>query len=71
LENEIIPLYYVDRSPEGLPLEWITRMKESIRTIAPMFNTRRMLMEYTRDLYLPAIRNPFPDIEERNSEIPT
>jgi glycogen phosphorylase len=71
LENEIIPLYYIDRSPEGMPLEWITRMKESIRTIAPMFNTRRMLMEYTRDLYLPAIRNPFPDLEEKNSEIPT
>jgi glycogen phosphorylase len=71
LENEIIPLYYNDRSPENLPLEWITRTKESIRTIAPMFNTRRMLMEYTRDLYLPAIRNPFLSEEENTTEIPT
>jgi glycogen phosphorylase len=71
LENEIIPLYYNDRSPENLPTEWIGHIKESIRTIAPMFNTQRMLLEYTRDLYIPAIRNPLVSLEENISEIPT
>jgi glycogen phosphorylase len=71
LENEIIPLYYENRSPENIPSEWLVRVKESIRTIAPTFNTRRMLKEYTSDLYLPAIRKPFPPLESSSPEIPT
>lgn len=50
LENEIIPLYY-DRSSGNLPTEWIARMKESIRTLAPEFSMRRMVKEYAHDLY--------------------
>lgn len=50
LENEIIPLYY-DRSSGNLPAEWIARMKESIRTLAPEFSMRRMVKEYASDLY--------------------
>jgi starch phosphorylase len=55
LEDEIIPLYYGGRSADNTPTEWLERVKESIRTIAPRFNTRRMLKEYTCDLYVPAI----------------
>lgn len=55
LENEIVPLYYQDQTTDGLPVEWLARMKESIRTLAPMFNTRRMVKEYISQLYLPAI----------------
>jgi glucan phosphorylase len=32
-------------------------MKESIRTLAPMFSTARMLKEYTTDMYVPASLN--------------
>jgi len=56
LENEIIPLYYHERSSDGLPGDWIARMKESIRTLAPQFSMRRMVKEYTKSLYLPAIQ---------------
>jgi starch phosphorylase len=56
LENEIIPLYYNKRSSDNLPVEWIARVKESIRTLAPQFSTRRMLKEYVDDLYLPAMQ---------------
>lgn len=52
LENEIIPLYY-DRSSGNLPKEWILRMKESIRTLAPEFSMRRMVKDYASDLYFP------------------
>jgi starch phosphorylase len=52
LENEIIPLYY-DRSSGNLPVEWIDRMKESIRTLAPQFSMRRMVKEYAEQLYFP------------------
>ncbi len=55
LENEIVPLYYQDQTTDGLPLEWLARMKESIRTLAPMFNTRRMVKEYIQNLYRPAL----------------
>ncbi len=55
LENEIIPLYYNNRSADNLPVEWIARMKESMRTLAPQFNMRRMVKEYLTQLYLPAM----------------
>ncbi len=35
LENEIVPLYYTNRSADGLPGEWLARVKESIRTDRP------------------------------------
>jgi starch phosphorylase len=71
LEGEIIPLYYENRTAENIPSEWIVRVRESIRTIAPIFNTRRMLKEYANDLYLPAIRHPFPEADDQALEIPT
>ncbi len=54
LENEIIPLFY-KRSSANLPLEWISRMKESIRTLAPEFSMRRMVKDYAVDLYFELI----------------
>ncbi len=56
LENSLIPLYYEDRSADDLPVEWLGRMKESIRTLAPRFSTRRMVKEYAADMYLPAMK---------------
>jgi starch phosphorylase len=50
LENEIIPLYY-NRTSDNLPEEWIARMKESIRTLAPEFSMRRMVKSYATDMY--------------------
>jgi len=64
LENEIIPLYYEDRSADGQPGEWILRMKESIRTLAPQFSTRRMIKEYQERMYLPAMHPPTPNKRE-------
>jgi starch phosphorylase len=54
LENEIVPLYY-RRSSEDVPTEWVSRIKESIRTLSPQFCTRRMLKEYASEMYLPAL----------------
>ena len=55
LENEIVPLYYTKRSADGLPGDWIQRIKECIRTISPQFSMTRMVKEYTNELYLPAL----------------
>ncbi len=57
LENEIVPLYYHRRSSDSLPGEWIARVKESIRTLAPQFSMQRMLKEYVNELYLPAMQS--------------
>jgi len=54
LENEVIPLFYT-RSADNLPRAWIRRMKHSIRHITPRFNTHRMVGEYTRRFYNPAL----------------
>ncbi len=56
LENQIIPLYYA--KPDGkLPLAWLQLMRESIRSVTPVFNTHRMVKEYTERLYIPAARS--------------
>ena len=54
LENEVIPLFYT-RSTDNLPRAWIRRVKNSIKWIAPRFNTHRMVAEYTRRFYNPAL----------------
>jgi starch phosphorylase len=56
LENQIIPLYYA--KPDGkLPLAWLQLMRESIRSVTPIFNTHRMVQEYTERLYIPAAKS--------------
>jgi starch phosphorylase len=53
LESKIIPLYYRERSADGIPGDWIAKMKESIRTLSPRFSVRRMVKEYTQNMYFP------------------
>jgi starch phosphorylase len=53
LENEIVPLFY-DRGQEGVPAEWIRRMKQSLKNLSPLFNSQRMVGEYADQLYRPA-----------------
>ncbi len=56
LENQIIPLYYA--KPDGkLPLAWLQLMRESIRSITPVFNTHRMVKEYAERLYMSAAKS--------------
>ena len=56
LEREIIPSYY-NRGRDGLPREWIRKMKDSIREIGKQFSSHRMLMEYSRQFYFPALKS--------------
>jgi len=55
LEKEIIPLYYENRDANDVPVKWVMRSKESMRTITPQFSTRRMVKEYTERLYIPSM----------------
>ncbi|HUV08771.1 MAG TPA: alpha-glucan family phosphorylase [Spirochaetia bacterium] len=56
LESEIIPLFY-SRGRDGLPREWIKRMKSSMKHVGKMFCSQRMLMEYTEKFYKPSLEN--------------
>jgi starch phosphorylase len=53
LEKDIVPLFY-QRGHDGLPREWIRKMKTSMQTICPAFNTNRMIEDYTRLFYTEA-----------------
>ena len=53
LESQIIPMFY-SRGTDGLPREWITKVKNSIKKLAPYFNTHRMVQEYFNNYYMPA-----------------
>jgi starch phosphorylase len=53
LEREIVPLFY-ERDATGLPRQWITRVKQSVMTLAWRYNADRMVSDYVRQSYLPA-----------------
>lgn len=55
LERELIPLFY-ERTMDDVPRKWISRMKESIKTIVPQYSTYRMVREYAEKMYLPSIK---------------
>lgn len=55
LEGEVVPLFY-ERDRDNIPRGWISIMRESIRSNAPRFSTRRMLKEYT-NLYVAAMES--------------
>ena len=56
LENEIIPLFY-DRSHGNMPRAWIKKMKDSLKTLGPVFSSHRMVEDYAKAGYGPAIAN--------------
>jgi len=66
LREEVIPLYY-ERDQDGLPREWIKRMKRTIRTLGWRFNADRMVMDYTSKCYLPAAGGTSSDMSQTSS----
>ena len=51
LENQIIPAFY-NRNEENIPVEWIKKIRNAIATIAPEYNTHRMVRDYATKYYL-------------------
>jgi len=56
LERDIVPLFY-QRGRDGLPREWIRRMKDCMRQIGQSMSCHRMLMDYSNHYYFPALKN--------------
>jgi starch phosphorylase len=55
LEREIIPLFY-ERNRNGLPREWVRRMKSAMAGLGALFSSHRMLLEYAEEFYGPAMK---------------
>jgi glycogen phosphorylase len=56
LESEVVPLFYA-RGRDGLPREWLKKIKASIASVGRQYNSHRMLVEYAERAYLPALAN--------------
>jgi starch phosphorylase len=53
LEREVIPEFYA-RDEQGIPTDWVARMRESMARLTPRFSTNRTVREYSEQHYLPA-----------------
>ncbi len=51
LENQVIPEFY-NREGNGLPRNWLKRVRNAMATLIPQYNTDRMVEEYVRKYYL-------------------
>ena len=56
LEQAVVPAFY-DRGEDGIPHRWVAMMKASIRMLGPVYNTHRMVREYTDSYYLEAAKS--------------
>ena len=68
LEKEVKPIFY-NRGADGLPREWLHYMRKSMLSLAPVFNTDRMVKEYTEKYYVRAHKN-FNKLIDNNYERP-
>ena len=53
LEHEVIPEFYT-RNEQGIPVQWLSRMRASMSKLTPQFSADRTVREYTEQQYLPA-----------------
>lgn len=50
LTGQVIPEFY-DRDAAGIPRRWLARMRNSMRTLIPVYSTDRMVAEYAGKYY--------------------
>jgi glycogen phosphorylase len=55
LEKEVVPLFY-QRGSDGIPRDWVKKMRAGLRKLVPIFNAHRMVQEYMTRYYLPCSR---------------
>ncbi len=52
LTAEVIPMFY-NRDTNGIPRQWIKRIRNSMATIVPQFSSHRQVREYVEKYYVP------------------
>ena len=63
LEDQVIPLYY-KMSENGVPIEWVRMMKETIKSTAADFSARRMVKQYINKFYSTSIQKIIKEKDE-------
>jgi glycogen phosphorylase len=53
LEREVVPEFYT-RNDKGIPLSWVSRMRQSMTRLTPVFSTNRVVRQYTEEHYISA-----------------
>ena len=53
LEREVLTLFY-NRGTDGVPEDWVNRMKKTMAKIMEDYSASRMLKDYFQKLYIPA-----------------
>ena len=66
LENQLSPIFY-HRVEQGMPVGWLTMIRESLKHLGPFFSTDRMVQEYATKFYVPA-SDKFLEMSANNSE---
>jgi len=56
LEKDVVPMFY-SGTVNGKSREWVRYMKESMKTLCPMFSTNRMIDDYLEKSYLRAFKD--------------
>jgi starch phosphorylase len=51
LTEQIVPMFF-NRDAQGIPREWLKRVRKSMATLVSRFTTDRMVKEYTNKYYL-------------------
>jgi len=52
LTEQVVPLFF-QRDANGIPRQWIQRVRRAMVTLVPQFTTDRMVKEYANKYYLP------------------
>jgi len=52
LKESVVPEFF-DRDEKGIPRSWIARIRHSMKTLIPVYNTERMVAEYVKKYYVP------------------
>jgi glycogen phosphorylase len=55
LEQQVIPTFY-NRNAAGVPVEWVSKMRQSMSMLTPFFSANRTVREYTEKYYLPGAK---------------
>ncbi len=66
LEQKVIPEFYT-HNENGIPPDWIERMRKSMAMLTPRFSANRTVREYCEKYYLPAAANYLKRAAEKGS----
>jgi len=51
LTEQVVPCFF-DRDANGIPRQWLQKVRRAMVTLVPQYNTWRMVQEYTKKYYL-------------------